>query len=329
MVSTSSELLIITPYQYFVFKWRHSAWVIALAFLIFNAVLYTGTGLFDVDAETLGFSSQAHLIGMMLLMTLIPMWMLACFIVSQRHSLAMARRLNANLGQSMLNFPRRDALLGIVGGLFYALGFNVPLQQIDLVLVGNAPMISIFIGQLLVWVCVGFLLSIRLYVGNLFYQFGKTINISIFEHSALEPFARVGMLDVGIVVGCLVIAVVQSIDVQFRMNNYATAFLVAVPAGTALLIRPMWSLHRRLAESKKKLLAEVCQQLEAASEQSNAADMAVLESLLQRRDRIKAIHTWPVDVAIWRRLFFYILIPPLAWSGAALVEVVIDKFLGL
>ena len=137
------------------------------------------------------------------------------------------------------------------------------------------------------------------------------------------------MVRVVIVVGGLAIAVVQSIDAQFRMENYATAFLVAIPAGTALLIRPMWSLHRRLAERKKYLLEEVCLQLETASEKSSTADMAVLESLLQRRDRIKAINTWPLDVAIWRRLFFYVLIPPLAWSGAALVEVVIDKFLGL
>jgi hypothetical protein len=166
-------------------------------------------------------------------------------------------------------------------------------------------------------------------VGKLFYQLGKTIKISIFEQSSLEPFARVGMLDVVIVVGGLAITVVQSIDAQFRLENYGTALLVAVPAGTALLIRPMWSLHRRLAERKQKLLEEVCLQVGMASEQSSAADMAVLESLLQRRGRIKAIPTWPLDVAIWQRLFFYVLIPPLAWSGAALVEVVIDKFLGL
>jgi hypothetical protein len=292
-------------------------------------VLYAYTGLIDTEASTLGFASQMHLIGMMLLMTLMPMWLLGCFIVTQRHSLSMARRLDPNLAQSILNFPRRQALVGVGGGFIYALAFNVPLYQVDLVLAGNGAMISIFIGQLLVWVCVGFLLSIRLYVGKLFYHLGKTIKVSIFEQSSLEPFARVGMLDVVIVVGGLAIAVVQSIDAQFRIENYTTALLVAVPAGTALLVRPMWSLHKRLAQRKQKLLEEVGLQIGMASEQSNAADMTLLESLLQRRERVKAINTWPLDVAIWRRLFFYVLIPPLAWSGAALVEVLIDKFLGL
>jgi hypothetical protein len=312
-----------------VFHWRHSAWVSALLVLIFNAVLYTASGLIDTEATTLGFSSQMQLIGMVLLMTLIPMWLLGCFIVTQRHSLAMARRLDPNLAQSIMSFPRRQVLVGVAGGLAFALAFNVPLYQINLVLTGNAAMISVFIGQLIVWMCVGLLLSIRLHVSKLFYQLGKTIKISIFEQSSLEPFARVGMLDVVIVVGGLAIAVVQSIDAQFRIENYATALLVSVPAGTALLVRPMWSLHKRLAQRKQKLLEEVCLQIGMASEQSNAADMTLLESLLQRRERVKAINTWPLDVAIWRRLFFYVLIPPLAWSGAALVEVLIDKFLGL
>lgn len=257
------------------------------------------------------------------------MWLLGCFIVTQRHSLALARRLDTDLVESILNFPKRQILVGVGGGLVYALAFNVPLYEIDQLLAGNGPMISIFVGQLMVWMCVGFLLSVRLHVGVLFYNLGKTFKISIFEQSSLAPFARVGMADVVIVVGGLAIAVVQSIDAQFRMENYATALLVAVPAGAALLTRPMWSLHRRLAARKQQLLDEVCLQVAMASEQSNTANMAALESLLQRRDRIKAIHTWPLDVTIWRSLFFYVLIPPLAWSGAALVEVVIDKFLGL
>ncbi|MEH6517478.1 MAG: hypothetical protein V7742_12395 [Halioglobus sp.] len=322
-------MIAITSYQYFAFHWRHSAWVSALLILIFNAVLYAYTGLIDADASTLGFASQMHLIGMMLLMTLLPMWLLGCFIVTQRHSLAIARRLDANLAQSILDFPWRQGLVGFGGGLAYAFAFNVPLYQVDLVLAGNGPMISVFIGQLMVWTCVGFLLAIRLYVGKQFYNLGKTIKISIFDQSSLEPFARVGMLDVVIVVGGLAIAVVQSIDAQFRIENYGTAFLVALPAGAALLVRPMWSLHKRLVERKKKLLAEVCLQIGTASEHSSTADMAVLESLLQRRDRINTIPTWPLDVAIWQRLFFYVLIPPLAWSGAAMVEVAIDKFLGL
>ena len=56
--------------------------------------------------------------------------------------------------------------------------------------------------------------------------------------------------------------------------------------------------------------------------------LQTLEPLLQARDRINALHTWPLDFSIWSRLFFYGLIPPLAWLAAALVEIVVERVIG-
>jgi hypothetical protein len=89
--------------------------VIALLIFIFNGVLYANTGLIDTEPSSLGFSSKTHLIGMMLLMALTPMWLLVCFGVTQRHSLAMAQRLDASLAQSILNFSRRHIVVGLGG----------------------------------------------------------------------------------------------------------------------------------------------------------------------------------------------------------------------
>ncbi len=310
------------------FHWRHSVWVTCLAVLAGNVTLFSATGLMDADAQSMGFSSKEHLVGMILLMTLMPMWLLGCFIKTQRHSLVMAQSLDQGLAEAVVAMPARYALMGVMGGTFYALAFNVPRDHVDQLLAGSGPMFSVFAGQLLIWICVGFLLSIRLYVGKLFYLLGKEIEVSIFEQSRLEPFARVGMLDVVIVVGGMAVATVQSIDAQFRLENYLTAFLVAIPAAIALLIRPMWAVHKRLRDRRNELLAEVRQQIETTPERGSHSEIATLELLLTRRDRIKALHTWPLDVAIWSRLLFYVLIPPIAWSGAALVEVIIGRMLG-
>jgi hypothetical protein len=268
-----------------------------------------------------------QLIGMMLLITLMPIWLLGCFVLTQRHSLTMAQLLDAQLAQEMIALPTKQVLTGIVVGLIYGVGFNVPDSQLSQVLYGNAPAIAMLGGQLLLWALVGLLISVRLHVVNKFYQLGKSIKISIFEQSQLAPFARVGMLDVLIVVGGMAVATVQSIDAQFRLGNYLTAALVAVPAGIALLVRPMWSIHKRLVTRKAQLFDDVTQKIAAASERGSETDIAALELLLRRRDRVRALHTWPLDVAIWSRLFFYILIPPIAWSGAALVEMIINRIL--
>ena len=90
----------------------------------------------------------------------------------------------------------------------------------------------------------------------------------------------------------------------------------------------MWALHKRLRDRRHELLAEARLQIETTPERGDHSEIAILEWLLTRRDRIKALHTWPLDVAIWSRLMFYVLIPPIAWAGAALVEVVLGRLLG-
>ena len=47
---------------------------------------------------------------------------------------------------------------------------------------------------------------------------------------------------------------------------------------------------------------------------------AGLESLTSHIDRIRGMSSWPVDVGLAARVFGYVIIPPLAWVGAALVE---------
>ena len=49
-----------------------------------------------------------------------------------------------------------------------------------------------------------------------------------------------------------------------------------------------------------------------------------LELLLQHRDRLRQSHTWPFDLGLVYRLLLYVVIPPLAWLGAALVETAVE-----
>jgi hypothetical protein len=316
-----------SAFHYFVFQWRHSVWVCCLSYLILSWGLFSVTGLLSADALEMGFSSQDQLMGMILLMMVMPTWMIGCMFVTQRHSMSIARRLSPQLVVAIGEVPQPYVWSGLVAGLLYALAFNVPTGQYSQVFAGNGPMISVFIGQVLIWLGVGVLIAIRLYIGGEFYRAGEIVKITIFEQAQLESFARVGMLDVAIVVGCMVVATVQSIDAQFRVVNYLTALLVAVPAAVALLMRPMWSVHRRLQARKQELMKDIQEKIEAAPEQGDDASIAALECLLRRRDRINALHTWPLDFAIWSRLFFYGLIPPLAWLGAAVAEILVQGLL--
>jgi hypothetical protein len=129
-------------------------------------------------------------------------------------------------------------------------------------------------------------------------------------------------------VGALVLTTVQSIDATVRFENYLFALLVGIPGGLTLLFRPMSSIHTRLKALKRDELAGVNDLIRAAPKTLAADAMAALEPLLQRRDRIQEIHTWPLNVSMVSRLLVYGVIPPAAWIGAALVELLIENILG-
>ena len=122
-------------YQQFVFHWRHSVWVTCLVVLLFNVIMFGLSGIFNADLTYMGIDSRAQLAGLVLLVTLIPMWLLGCFFVTQRHSLSLAHQLDAlvpdeeRIGQVITSFPGRQVGFGLLGGLIYALAFNVPHQQ--------------------------------------------------------------------------------------------------------------------------------------------------------------------------------------------------------
>lgn len=322
-------------YVQLVFHSRHSIWVACTVILLFNILLFYPTAIWQADLGSIGIHSQPQLLGMLLLLTLAPMWMLACFFATQRHSLVLARQLETiadtvnPISAALLRFPKKQVMTGIAGGLLYALAFNIPWPQMGAALAGDWTILSIVIGQITLWICVGIMLAVRLHIANLFSNLGKTIDFSLFEQTSLQAFARVGMLDVVIVVGGMAIATVQSLDAQFRLENYLSAIVVAAPAALALLIRPMWELHKRMARRKQQLMLQINDAIMHAPEDSGLDNIRLLEDLLQRRDRIRELHTWPLDFRIWRRLVFYILIPPLAWVGAALMEVIVNRTLGL
>jgi len=322
-------------YQHLVFRSRHTLWLSILLVALVNFLLFVPTGVWTADLTNADIHSTRQLLGMLLVFLLVPMWMLCSFFVTQRHSLALAQQLEAQMATGptlstiIARFPARSVTLGLGAGLLYALAFNIPTRQLNAAAAGELPIFAIIMGQVLLWCFIGILLFVRLHIAGLFAKLGRTIPFSIFEPHTLSAFARVGMLDVVIVVGGLAIATVQSLDAQFRLENYLSAIFVAGPAAIALLIRPMWQLHKRMYRRREVLLEEVRTQIQCASEGSEIEDIQALEDLLQRRDRVKALNTWPLDIGIWKRLFFYILIPPLAWVGAALMEAGVNRTLGL
>ena len=170
-------------------------------------------------------------------------------------------------------------------------------------------------------------LAARYHVARIFYSAGKQVQLDIFETSNLKPFGQAGLTDALLVVVALAITTLQSLDAQFRLYNYITAFSVILPAMAVLMVTPMYSVHRRIVGLKVAELEEINNLIHSSSKDLDIQHINQLEPLLQRRERLKAIHTWPFDMSVVSRLLLYFIVPPLAWLGAAFVEIVLDSVL--
>ena len=187
---------------------------------------------------------------------------------------------------------------------------------------------SLSLGSTLVWILVARVVYFSGRNGRLFSEVGRRHTIvDLFATDALAPFARTGVLGVLLTMGALAITPLQALDAQFRLENYSWALVVALPAAVTLLMLPMWGIHRRLREEKAHALGEIDAAIAAADQSLDDAALNRLNALATRRALVKGVHEWPLDVRAVSRVGFYLIIPPLAWVAAALVEMGLERAL--
>jgi len=173
----------------------------------------------------------------------------------------------------------------------------------------------------------GIVLFFAVNEGLTFNRVGRWVRIDLYRPDTLNGFGRAALNYLLMVVGAMALTTVQAIDQEFRAENYLNALYVAVPAALVLVTLPIWPIHRRMRTAKRVALAELDAEIARARQGLDAESLGRLNALLERRAYLHALRTWPMDLAIFSRFVLYVFIPPLAWAGAALVEMVLDSYL--
>ena len=314
--------------DHFIYQTPYAALWLATGLALLTSLFFLSANVWLPSELPQFFDSQAQLLGQVLLMTLMPSYVLGMSIVAQRRSLRSARKLQASglikdhPDNWLRPIPTVKAGIGVLLGLLYAITVNLPTEWVLRLTDIDFQEGSIVAGQSLVWISCGVALAFRFHSATLFNEQGRTVAIDIYDSSKLEPFARNGVDDVLLITGAIALTAIQALDAQFRLGNFLAALLVALPAAVYLLIRPMWAVHLRLSQQKREFIDDI--NLQIARLRAAAAPIPELELLLQHRDRLKHTYTWPMDLAIVYRLLFYVVIPPLAWLGAALMETAVQ-----
>ena len=317
-----------TKFYWFIYQAKYSALILFAGSLAVMTLWFTANGVFSVETMP-GSWSRLELIGQALMLILMPSYFAMGIVFAQRRSLALAWLIRSQTAfdftHHVESVPGRNLLTGFVCGFAFSF-FNVPGLGI-IVSSNSSVMYAIALAQILLWSLVGLLLAARFHVARAFYNAGKRVKLDIFEISNLKPFGQAGLTDALLIVVALAITTLQSFDALFRVDNYTNALLVALPAIAVLMVTPMYSLHRRMVERKNEELQQINERVRAAPKDFSVENVNQLEALLQRRERVKALSSWPIDMSVISRLLLYAILLPLAWLGTALVEMALDRLL--
>jgi hypothetical protein len=281
--------------------------------------------------------SASQITGMTLMTTLVPPYLMAAAWLAQRRSLALVDELRARLPDPAIADTAAGTLRGalsrtwrrgLLAGLVLALFNTQPLDALR----GPLPVLELTIsmGQIVLWCIIGMLLGVRISAANAFRRIAEVLPVSLLRPDRQRSLTRTGVVDVAIIAGALLLTPLQSLDAEFRWYNYHFGVLVALPAATFFLLWPLQPLHRRNRQERDARLAAVERQLDALPQEipDSVEASARLETLLAHRERLRSVRTWPLSTGLLSRVLIYLVIPPLAWAGAALVERVVDALLG-
>lgn len=313
---------------HFLVQWRFSAPVTAVCILGFMLALIVLSGAYKPSSMPYYFGSEREYIGMLLLMSLMPAYVALSAIWSLRRTIDLTKIIDTNyetkLTDQVLRVSPFHLFVAAALGLAYAMLFNIPGNGLNFFKVQPSEKLTIF-GQATIWMMIAFFLYLRIHASMAFRRAGSGIPVDIFETSNLRPFAQLGLIDVLVVAGGLVLSTVQSLDFSFRFDNYSKALIVLIPAVAFLMINPMWLLHQRMTALKEEELRQLNNIIANTSKELEIQKMESLEILLQRRERASDLATWPIDLSVLQRFLFYIIIPPSAWVGAAIVEYLVES----
>ena len=181
-------------------------------------------------------------------------------------------------------------------------------------------------GTLMVWVVMTTVILMLLQQAIVFGRLGGDYaRVSLLNTRNLLPFARVSIISSLAVLGALALFPLINVESGLDLKESVPGAVIILGPLVIMFIIPVWPLHQRLVQLKQQELSGLQERIEAALAGSSgvnleSAQIDTLLPLLNYRREITQISTWPFDVGNITVLLFYLIIPPLTWVGAALVE---------
>ncbi len=160
-------------------------------------------------------------------------------------------------------------------------------------------------------------------------KLGRRIPVDLLRDSHHVAIARVAIMSTLSVIGAQSLFVLLMLDAEATWVSFFPGALITMGPMLGLFLIPVLPLYHRLREAKRKELLAIDAQIALLRPDPDIklhelASLGNLNQLLLYRREIRQVSEWPFDVPALARLAFYLILPPLTWVAAALIENVVD-----
>lgn len=194
---------------------------------------------------------------------------------------------------------------------------------------GSGTAVAQVIGTMLTWIVLTTVVAGLLDNALMLARAARRARVVLLHTATLRPFATVAVISTLALIGAQAAFPLMNVDGELNPAAYLPGLLATGIPMVLLAALPVWPVHRRIAAAKRTALREVNAALAAAPQPDphRAASLDPLTPLLTYRRELLAVSEWPFDLGVVTRLLLYLIIVPLTWVGAALIEQVVEALL--
>lgn len=185
---------------------------------------------------------------------------------------------------------------------------------------------SIF-GTMLVWAVMTVAMATLVELALRFSRWARSIPLDLLNGEALTPFGRVAVSSTLAIIGAQAAFPIMSLDEATSAAAMVPGLVATAIPMVMMFALPVWPLHRRIVAAKRAEIDRINQWLARKRTEllpTSPDQVSELAPLLSYRATIGHAQEWPFNTGLLTRLGFYLIIPPLTWVGAALIEMLLE-----
>ena len=211
--------------------------------------------------------------------------------------------------------------IGIAAGLAHNYALSQPAATAGDSLTGRLY-VAVVGGTMLVWIVMTAVISGLFRIAGIFARLAKRVRIDLLQPRSMTPFARVAVILTLVMIGAQAAFPLLWLDESTSAVASIPGLIATGVTMLFLFAMPLLPIHRQIAAAKTAEITRLDALVAVAPRgvQDGTGSLAQLAPLLAYRREIEAAREWPFDTGVSGRLAFYLVIPPITWVGAALIQ---------